>query len=244
MNKKILSAFFVILIMILAACGEDEADLDDELIPLEVEFNPVETADVDEVVELEAIVTYGDEFVDDAEYVDFEYWLGDDKDNSITVEGENKGDGVYTAEVSFEEDGVYTVYAHTQAKDLHTMPKRLIAVGDAEVTEEDHDDHAHIEGFEMHFDELTDVTVNEDVELTVHLSLHDEALEEADVRYEIWLTDSDDENHEWVDAEEVSPGEYVAEHTFTEEKSYEVQIHVEDDEDLHEHETYTIDVKK
>ncbi|HLQ74221.1 MAG TPA: FixH family protein [Bacillota bacterium] len=242
MIRKLMTVFLIVSLTALVACAEDEVEEDlDELVPLEVDFNPVETADVDEVVELKAIVTYGDELVDDAEYVDFEYWLDDDKDNSITVESTNEGDGVYTAEVSFEDDGVYSVYAHTQAKDLHTMPKRLIAVGDAEVTEDDADDHAHIEGFDMQFNELDQVTVDEAVELSVQLQLHDEPLEKADVRFEIW-SDSEDDAHEWVEAEEVSNGEYSATHTFKQADDFNVQIHVEDDEDLHEHETHVVNV--
>ena len=65
--------------------------------------------------------------------------------------------------------------------------------------------------------------------------------ENLKVRYEIWSDLS--ENHEWVDAEEINAGEYEADYTFKEASTYHVQIHVEDDKDLHEHEEHEIIVK-
>lgn len=247
MRKSLWIIFTILTLVMLAACGgndvADDLDDDGELIPLEVDFDLPETADVDEAVELKATVTYGDEQVEDAEYVEFEYWLSGDKDNSVSVDAENNEDGTYTAEVTFEEDGVYEIYAHTQARDLHTMPKKSIAIGDAEIPEDDDQgDHEHVEGFNMHFMEPEDATANEETTLMVHLQMHDEALEDVEVRFEVWKEDSDD--HEWVDAEETTAGEYTATHTFEEAATYHIQIHVEDDEDLHEYEEHTFEINE
>jgi len=118
--------------MVFAACSNDSEEVDEseELKMLEVDFELPETADVGVAVELKATVTYGDDEVTDAEQMEFEYWKDGDKDNSIFVDGENNEDGTYTAEVSFEEEGVYEIYAHTTAESLHTMPKKEIEVGD------------------------------------------------------------------------------------------------------------------
>lgn len=246
MYKRFLSFIILAIIVTLAACGGNDAneanddDLD-ELVPLEVEFDPSETAEVGETIELNAIVTYGDDPVDDADYVDFEYWEGEDKDNSVTIDSTNNKDGTYTAEVSFDEDGVYSIYAHTQAKDLHTMPKRMIAVGDAEIPDEDGDDHAHVEGFDMHFMKPENADVDKDIELMVHLEMNDEPFENAEVRYEI---KQNDEAIDWIDAEETTAGEYISTHTFTEAGTYTVQIHVEDDEGLHEHEEHEFEISE
>lgn len=247
MYKKIWPLIILLAFVTLAACNsndENEAlEESDELVPLEVEFEPPETADIGETVELKAIVTFGDELVDDADDVNFEYWIGEDKDNSITVDSTNNGDGSYTAEVTFEEEGIYSMYAHTTARDLHTMPKRTIAVGDVEANEHhDHGDHAHVDGFNMHFMEPDNPAVDSDTDLIVHLQMDGEPFENAEVRYEIWNDGSD--QHEWIDADESVPGEYVASHTFSEVGTYTVQIHVEDDDGLHEHEEHQFEINE
>ncbi|GAB4074561.1 hypothetical protein GCM10028778_20640 [Barrientosiimonas marina] len=140
MNNKLSLVLLLIPLALLASCGDDDdnesVDMDDVKM-LKVDFEPPKTVDVDKTFELKANVTYGDSKVTDAEEMRFEYWKKGDKDNSTFVKGDNNEDGTYTTDVSFDDDGVYEVYAHTSARDLHTMPKRYIAVGDA--TEEDVD---------------------------------------------------------------------------------------------------------
>lgn len=129
-NKRWMIGLISVLAL-LSACGDDEdANQSEELKMLDVDFELPEEADVDETVELKATVTYGDEKVDDADEMEFEYWMENDQDNSTFIDGENNGDGTYTAEVTFDEDGVYELYAHTTARTLHTMPKKSITVGD------------------------------------------------------------------------------------------------------------------
>ena len=146
MKNKIWLITLVFIVTVFAACSNDseEADESEELKMLDVEFELPETADVGEAVELKATVTYGDDDVTDAEQMEFEYWKDGDKDNSTFVDGENNEDGTYTAEVSFEEEGVYEIYAHTTAESLHTMPKKEIEVGDVsgdgEVDDENEDE--------------------------------------------------------------------------------------------------------
>lgn len=124
-NKLFILILALSFSLLLAACGDSQ---EDELLMLEVDFEPPKTATVGESIELEAIVTYGDEPVTDAREMNFEYWLGDDKENSTTVDSTNNGDGTYTVEVTFEEEGEYSIYAHTTAHDQHTMPKRTVTV--------------------------------------------------------------------------------------------------------------------
>ncbi|NLI68169.1 MAG: FixH family protein [Bacilli bacterium] len=128
MRKIFLFALVGIVLGVLAACGGNEGvDELDELVPLEVEFTVPETAKVGEPVELHAFVTYGDENVTDAKVV-FEIWNVEDRENSVNIDAENHGDGSYTIEYTFEEPGTYEMYAHTDAHNLHTMPKKQVIV--------------------------------------------------------------------------------------------------------------------
>jgi len=151
-RKMLFIALGVIVALVLAACGSDSENesangnngndgnhSNDELKELKVEFNLPETADVDEEVELEAIVTYGDDLVKDADEVQFEYWVKGDEDNSVKVDADNNEDGTYTKTVTFDEDAIYELYAHTTARQMHTMPKKSIEIGDvdAEATDEE-----------------------------------------------------------------------------------------------------------
>lgn len=238
--KRIMIGFSLVLVILLAACGNDGvSDETDGLVTLDVEFNLPETADPGETVVFEAVVTYGDEFVEDADEVLFEYWMKGHEVDSEKVEGTHVGDGVYTAEVTFEEDGVYEAYAHTTARGLHTMPLKSITVGDAE--DHDHDEHAHYDGFHLHFMDPESVVAGEEVDLIVHLQMDGEALEDASVNFEI--VSESDTSPETVDAEATAAGEYAASYTFAETGTYTINIHVQDDEDLHEQEEYTIEVE-
>lgn len=245
MRRKIWGSLIIITLIILSACGKDNINLNEELPTLDVEFELPEFAEVGETIELKAIVTYDNEPVKDANEVNFEYWENDDKENSITIDSINHHDGTYTAEIIVENDAVYSVYAHTTAKALHTMPLRSVIVGSPDIEIDDNTNEAHHEGsdeFGMHFMDLEDVKTKEEIQLMVHLHMGDKPFEAAKVRYEIWNDDISDK-HDWIDAEESSPGEYVAAHRFKEAGTYTIQIHVEDDDGLHEHEEHKVDVK-
>lgn len=244
MRKTLWIVMMIAIVTVLAACGKGSKDTlndQDELLDLNVEFEPREEVDVGETILLEATVTHGDELVKDADDVNFEYWEDGNQDDSITVDSTNNGDGTYTAEISLDHDGVFMMYAHVTARDLHTMPKRSVIVGDGTPYEGGDDDHEHdsAEGFHMHFMEPKETLVNEDIELMVHLTMDDESFEKAEVRYEIWNDDVSDKR-DWIDAEETKSGEYTATHQFAETGTYMIQIHVEDDDGLHEHEEHEI----
>lgn len=243
----------ILLVGALAACGnnEEKTEADEEVKALNVDFQLPEHADVGEVVELKAIVTYGDELVKDANKVEFEYWVQGNEKETTTVKGKNNDDGTYTADVTFEADGVYEIYAHTTARLIHKMPKKSITIGEGNTTpheehgeghhHDDHDHSSHVEGFTMHFMKPEDVQVNEEIDLTLHLAMNDEPLEGATVRYQINRDGT--EEYAWVDVAESVPGEYSSSHSFDQEGTYTIVIHVENDEGLHEHEEYTVEVK-
>lgn len=162
MKKKLLVLFSILFLMVLVACGggDEEAENDDNhdsnnhevdsLTPLEVDFQVPHHVDVNETVELIAVVTFGDDVVTDADEVVFEYWLQDQRDEtSEMVDGVNNGDGSYSAEITFDSEGIYEMFAHTTARDQHVMPLKSIGVGEgyedhAPSDDVDHDhDHDH-----------------------------------------------------------------------------------------------------
>lgn len=250
MNKRLWLFMAILAITVLAACSDDNSGNNEEieseeLKTLEVDFEVPETADAGETVELKATVTYGDEKVKDADEVEFEYWEKGNEDDSTMIEANNNEDGSYTAEVTFENDGVYEMYAHTTARDMHNMPKKSITVGEGASQEaEDHngengEHHANKEGFDMHFLKPEDVKVNQETDLTVHLQMDNQPLTDANVQYEI-LAGSDSEEPEWAEAEEMDSGEYNASYTFDQAGTYTITIHVKNDEGLHEHDEYQV----
>jgi YtkA-like len=132
MKKRFTLFFLFVTLLFVSACSNEaeneEVDAFSELTVLQVEFIVPEIAEAGEEITLEAMVTYGEEIVTDADEVTFEYWEADHRENSILLDAHNNGDGTYSAEVVFEKDGVYEMYAHTTAKDMHTMPKKTITI--------------------------------------------------------------------------------------------------------------------
>src|SRR5699024_1990525 len=124
MLKRLLF-LFILPAVLLFACSNNE---NEELAFIEVDFVVTEEAiEAGETVELLANVTYGYDIETDA-VVKYEVWLSGDQDNSETFEATNNGDGSYTADYTFEEAGTYEMYAHTDAQDMHTMPKKEVTV--------------------------------------------------------------------------------------------------------------------
>ncbi|MBS4198260.1 FixH family protein [Bacillus sp. FJAT-49732] len=258
MKKRIAIISIIMLVLMLAACNSSNNNSTDDEIPkmLEVNLQVQEKADVNAEVPFTATVTQGDEKVKDADKVEFEVWEEGKKDDSEMIEAINKKDGTYEAKKTFDHDGVFTVQVHVTARGLHTMPKTSVTVGEGATEEHahdnhedgDHDDHGnhehghHSEDFSMHFMEPDSIEKGKETEFVVHLQDHNEPLEHARVRYEIW-NDEISDKHEWVDASETKPGEYAGSHDFSESGVYKFKIHVQNDEGLHEHEEYEVVVK-
>lgn len=257
MKRSIWTILAVLGMSLLVACGnggssneteQASSNEEEELEALEVDFEVPETAEVGETVQLKATVTYGNEKVEDADQLDFEHWEKGNENDSTMIEATNNEDGSYTAEVTFDNDGVYEMYAHTTAHDMHTMPKKSITVGEGESGEEENSsdseghDHGtdHAEGFGMDFAKPDSIKAGEETDLTVHLQMDDSPLEQAEVTFEIWKDGA--EKHQYVDAEETKAGEYNAVHTFNESSSYNMITHVENDKGLHEHEEVQLEV--
>ncbi|WP_153730780.1 FixH family protein [Sporosarcina obsidiansis] len=247
MKRFVILTMGLAMLAVLAACGkEEEVSTEAELPePIEVELTVPDHANVNEPVTLSALVTQGDEKVEDANEVEYEIWEEGKKDESILLASTNDKEGIYSAETTFEHDGVFHVQVHVTARTMHVMPEKQIQIG--EVKKEEHaegqdseaHDHGHTEGLAIHFMQPEDVKAATETVLMTHVQLEGKALEKTNVRYEI----SDEAKEiQWVEAKESKPGEYTANYNFPKAGAYEVKIHIKDDS-LHEHEEHTIEVK-
>lgn len=247
MKRKIGLFLFIVIVGTMVACSKED-DVITEVAPpepLKVELTATESVDVGEAVNMEALVTQGDEKVEDASEVVYEIWEEGKQDESEMIDSVNEKQGIYSAESTFDHDGTFHIQVHVTARGSHTMPKTTVMVGDGGHYDEDatKEDHHETEGFTMKFMEPEEVEVDSEQVLHVQLELDAAPLEKANVRYEIWR-EGNPEKHEWVDAEELTPGEYSSSYTFLESDTYTVVVHVEDDEELHEHSEYKIKVGK
>ncbi|MFC3041329.1 FixH family protein [Virgibacillus xinjiangensis] len=240
---------FITLILafaFLSACNTSEEDTEnaaEDLPELKVDFRVPDQTGVGESVELTAEVTYGGETVEDAE-VAFEYWKSENEESSKEVIPEYKGEGEYKASISFEEEGMYEIYSHVTAEGLHTMPLASIQVGDGALPEEDSKEHEkQPDGLSIHFKEPDQPLSNDETELVTQLEMDGAALEAAQLRYEIWKAGEDDANHQWAEAEELSAGEYQASHSFPGSGTYTINVHVENESGLHEHQEFELSIE-
>lgn len=122
----------LMLVFLLAACGEEDssAGTGEMTQEVEVEFNTEETAEPGAPVLLSATVTQGAEPVEDADEVVFEVWQSGDRENSEMLEGAHTEDGVYEHSWTVGEEGLYFIQAHTAARRMHVMPKMELTAGD------------------------------------------------------------------------------------------------------------------
>jgi hypothetical protein len=134
MNSKLLIILTLIAIaVIFAACsnkGNESHSGDEvpEMVDVQINIGSENLQPGKEAV-IQAVVTQGEEKVEDADEVLFEVWR-DGQEEHEELEGQHEGDGVYSISQSFEKPGIYYVIAHVTARDMHTMPKKEFVVGD------------------------------------------------------------------------------------------------------------------
>lgn len=120
----------------LAACSDEESgdhgDMhhdnpsSDEIRSLEVDLQAPESVKSGETAEFTAHVTSNEEDVSDADQVMFEVLQGEESMEMVEVEHTENGE--YVFEYTFEEPGEYSVIAHVDAYQLHTMPEETVTV--------------------------------------------------------------------------------------------------------------------
>lgn len=134
MLKQIKQIGFIGALLFLGACNAENAT--DTEVPeiIEADIQLPGEMDPGEEYQLQVAVSQGDEAVTDANEVVFELWNDSEGSDSIQVEADHVGEGIYEISQTFEDSAVYSVQTHVTARSLHIMPKRQFQVG--EVTEE------------------------------------------------------------------------------------------------------------
>jgi hypothetical protein len=240
------------LMLIIGGCGsndkeENSGSSNEKLVPIEADLQVPETAESNETVTFSTHVTQGEENVEDASEVKYEVWKNGNKDNSEMLESKHTENGNYTAEKDFKEDGIYTIQVHVTARDMHTMPKTEINVGNVEAETHDHGEENHEHGEEhqpvtISLEQPDELKVNEDAQFKVQVENEEQPLEEAEVRFEI--IQDEVEKHEWIDLSSTeNAGEYSVQHSFKKEGMYHIKIHVTKGEDIHSHTMEMVEVK-
>ena len=132
--KKQAVWFMMSFVFLLAACApKEEQKTNQPLEPIEASMDLPEKAGLNEKVTISTKVTQGGEPIDDADEVKYEIWKDGSKENSEMLEAVFEEDGVYTVKKTFNEEAVYYVQVHVTARNLHTMPKSAISIGNAVV---------------------------------------------------------------------------------------------------------------
>lgn len=244
MKRTAIMLILLITVLIASACGKEEekAQQTSPPIPISVDLQVPETAEVGQEVEVNVTVTQGEEVVTDASEVEFEI-INDNSGEKTMVPSELKGEQ-YNAVITLEQPGSYSITSHVTARDMHTMPTKVIEVtgegleASAPVGEDHGQSHHH--GAVIEFTDGT-ATAGANTPLSTTVTLNEIPLTEAVVRFEIWKDGS--EQHDWVDTKEVGNGQYDSEYTFAYSGKYFVQVHVEKDPDIHDHVTKEYIVK-
>lgn len=188
---------------------------------------------MDEIT-IEVHVSQGDEPVDDANEVTFEIWRAEqEEDKHEMLKGNHKTNGIYTITKAFHEEGTYFVVAHVTARDMHTMPKEELVIGEEHAKENKNGNHHHHDSDVMiHNTTPETVEISKQTRLSAHISHDNEPLLQAEVKFEIWYME--EEKHEYITANEIGNGIYEGLNTFTKPGTYNMKIHVVKDE-IHEH---------
>lgn len=133
--KKLFFMSVMFLATILVGCGHEDhaAEEVNFLDPIEVQLETVTELELDKEMVTQATVTQVNQPVTDVSEVIFEIWQHGNPDTYRSVEGVEKGDGVYEVTWSATEEGVYYIYYHVTAKGMHRMEKHQFVVGDVDV---------------------------------------------------------------------------------------------------------------
>ncbi|MCP8966959.1 FixH family protein [Ectobacillus ponti] len=231
------------LVLILAGCSSKEHNNTGNSVMKEVKVE-VKTApeklEANKKVEVQALVTQDGKAVEDAESVKFEIWKeGSEKHDMLTAK--HKDGSVYAADETFSEDGVYHIIAHTNARDMHTMPevKVTVGTGQAAAAGGQHNDSAHEHGKAAITLHAGEPQAKKKTDLLADVRYEEKPLAGAKVQFEIWKGSS---KHEYIAAVDAGNGQYKAQYTFPEAGSYQVKTHVENTT-LHEHVEQALAVK-
>ncbi|MBM6618157.1 FixH family protein [Bacillus suaedaesalsae] len=128
---KKLSLLLLFFVVIFTGCSKDSeehgAGHTNVPVMIDVEIQIPDNVKAGEEVMLTALVTQGDEKVEDASEVVFEV-RASGQDKGEMIKASHEGDGVYSVKSTFENEATYIVVAHVTARDMHNMPSKEVVV--------------------------------------------------------------------------------------------------------------------
>ncbi|MGG3927230.1 FixH family protein [Metabacillus fastidiosus] len=119
--KKLLILLVSLFIIVMAGCSNKNKE------PIEVTFQIPEKITVNKEITMESLVTQGEEKLADVDHVQFEIKKSGQK-APVMVNGIYKGNGLYRANYTFEEEGKYTVISHVMVRSQMIMPDKEVTV--------------------------------------------------------------------------------------------------------------------
>lgn len=132
-----MSLFAVSLLLSGCSSEDDEATAGgtpSAMVEVKVDFLTPEKNDNSDKLLLRVRVTQGEENVADATSVQFEIWpSGQREEKAQLVDAKYVDDGIYEATAKVKKDNIYYVYAHTEARGLHVMPKKQFIIGEPDM---------------------------------------------------------------------------------------------------------------
>lgn len=135
MMKKWLVSLAATAVIAVGCTQEPEVDTEGAVpeVPVVEILTPTEV-NPNETVSLEVRVTQGEKVVNDVDSLQFEIWESGMRDEGQMLDGKFTKDGIYVADVTFDHDGVYYMFAHTNVRGIHAMPKQKITVGNPDMS--------------------------------------------------------------------------------------------------------------
>lgn len=114
---------------ILASCSsqQDGQNSMPKMLDVKLSITP-EKGEANQPITFNAIVTQGEEKVNNADEVTFEIWRSMDP-NHEKIDVKMGKDGVYSLSKTFQQDGTYYVISHVTARGMHNMPKKEFVIG-------------------------------------------------------------------------------------------------------------------
>lgn len=243
MKKMIL---LILTAAVLTACGQtdDTSHSSDEVVqPVRADLKVPEKAPTNKKVTFKVTVKQDGKAVKNADEVKFEIWKDGSKDSSEMIEAKHTKDGIYLVEKNFNQKGIYHVQSHVTARQMHTMPKKEINVGNAKEskgTTKEKQEHGHDHSeTNVKFQPPETITSGEKAAFTADVTNKQEPLKEASVTMEIWQ--KNDKKHEWINMTEQSGATYKGKTTFDKKGTYQIKVHVKKEE-IHYHQIFKVTV--
>jgi hypothetical protein len=245
-NNNLFSSIvlFILLSIFLVGCGTQENEgnstngSNNVDIPeiIEVTIKVPQKIELNQEINIQSVVTQGDETVSDASEVVFEVWESGSDDHEM-IDASNEGNGVYSINKTFIKEGIYYVVSHVTARDMHSMPKEEIVVGQPVLDENNHStsdeskesgEEAHHQGHGVTINFSKDETIQagKDTTLTSTIQEEEQPLTDANVQFEVWRENTGENKRDYIQAEELEEGKYQVEVNLKESGKYLITIHV------------------